>query len=216
MQITRTIIGLLYAFAYKTAVKTVLSTPIKWGAWGLTLWIYLYSRPLLWLAVTLLLSIYLFYWRAKQNGYKKFIPIETDPSSTNAPPLPANKKIKLYATGTFGTADEESFLLLRPAAYWQVSLGEHVVMVSDMRGKYAYQFFSAAALQEVQDGMLLHGRHPLPTLAITYRATWVPSDADLQYNMPNAPIPENAPSRTIYFTFNTVEDKTVLWNNIVH
>jgi len=68
----------------------------------------------------------------------------------------------MRATGLFGTAHWETKLLLRPATYWQVPLGEHVVMVEYEQGKFVYQFFSATGLQNIQQGVLLNGRYIIP------------------------------------------------------
>ena len=218
-----TIIGLLYAFAYKTAVTNFLSSPLrrwlKWGAWVMAIWAgWVWPRPVFAFAVSLLLLVYLFYWWAKRTGYSKFVVDKTAvflPPDEAIAPLPANKQIPLRATGMFGTAHWETKLLLRPATYWQVPLGEHVVMVEYEKGAFVYQFFSAKGLQNVQQGVLLNGRYPHPTIAITYLSTWIPSN-DLQFQMPNAPLPQNSKSRTIYFTFDDVEDEKLVWNNIVY
>jgi hypothetical protein len=63
---------------------------------------------------------------------------------------------------------------MRPATYWRVPLGEHVVMAEERPGKYLYQFFSAASLQAIQPGWLLFGRNPSETLAISFLASWGP------------------------------------------
>ena len=82
--------------------------------------------------------------------------------------LPANQKMTTYATGIFSVQDMDDFGLLRMAEYWQVPLGEHIIMVH-MPGRqgYRYQFFNATTLQRVQKGWLLFGKEPKPTLAIT-------------------------------------------------
>lgn len=221
MNILYTIIGLLYALAHKTAVSQFLSAPlrrwIKWGAWAMVIWAWWqWPPPALLSAIALLLLIYLFYWWAKRTGYSKFITTKTIASVADeaVPPLPANSKIPLRATGMFGTSHWEKKLLLRPASYWQVPLGDHVVMVEHEPRQFAYQFFSAVGLQNVEQGVLLNGRFPHPAIAITYLSTWTPA-GDLQFQMPHAPLPENAKSRTIYFTFDTVEDEKLVWHNIV-
>jgi len=181
-----------------------------WAGWQ-------WPRPAFALAIAFLLLIYLFYWWAKRSGYKKFVATESSLASSSddsTPALSANSKTTMRATGLFGTAHWETKLLLRPATYWQVPLGEHVVMVEYEPGKFVYQFFSATGLQNIQQGVLLNGRFPHPAIAITYLSTWTPS-SDLQFQMPNAPLPEKTKSRTIYFTFDNVEDEKLVWNNIV-
>ena len=221
MNILYTIIGILYAFAHKTAVSKFLSATlsgwIKFGAWAMAIWAWWrLPRPALALAIALLLLIYLFYWWAKRTGYSKFVTTKTlaAVADQDIPQLPVNSKIALRATGIFSTSHWETKLLLRPASYWQVPLGDHVVMVEHKQGKFMYQFFSAAGLQNVEQGVLLNGRFPHPTIAITYLSTWTPA-GDAQFQMPHAPLPENAKSRTIYFTFDSVEDEKLVWNNIV-
>ena len=221
MKILYTIIGLAYAFAHKTAVSKFLSASlsgwIKLGALVMVIWAgWQWTRPLFAAAVALLLFIYIFYWWAKRTGYSKFVVTETLAAVADASisPLPTNSKTAMRATGVFGTAHWETKLLLRPATYWQVPLGEHVVMVEYEQGKFVYQFFSAVGLQNVQQGVLLNGRLPHPTIAITYISTWTPA-GDAQFQMPHAPLPEKTKSRTIYFTFDNVEDEKLVWNNIV-
>lgn len=221
MNILYTIIGLAYAFAHKTAVSKFLSATlsgwIKFGAWAMAIWAWWrLPRPALALAITFLLLIYLFYWWAKRTGYSKFVTTKTLASiaDQDISPFPANSKIMLHATGIFSTSHWETKLLLRPASYWQVPLGEHVVMVEHEQGKFAYQFFSAVGLQNVEQGMLLNGRLPHPAIAITYLSTWSPN-SDKLFQAPLAPLPENAKKRTIYLTFETVEDEKLVWHNIV-
>lgn len=114
-------------------------------------------------------------WRARRDNYSRFVSGKPAPGSEPASePLPPNQKVGVLASGLFSVSGREGRLLLRPAQYWRVPLGEHVIMVEEEPGKYLYQFFDAASLQEVREGRLLFGTHPPRALAITFLARWGP------------------------------------------
>lgn len=114
-------------------------------------------------------------WKARRDNFNRFVP---DSASSfdyeTAQPLLPNQKVALRATGLFSISGRDSKLLLSPAFYWRVPLGEHVVMAEEQPGKYLYQFFRAETLQSVQPGWLLNGRMPINTLAVTFLGRWGP------------------------------------------
>lgn len=114
-------------------------------------------------------------WRARRDNFNRFVPdlassFDYEPTQ----PLPPNQKVALRATGLFSVSGRDSKLLLSPAFYWRVPLGEHVVMAEEQPGRYLYQFFRAETLQSVQPGWLLNGRTPINTLAVTFLGRWGP------------------------------------------
>lgn len=114
-------------------------------------------------------------WRAKRDNFNRFVSHTGPmPNTTQSEPIPANHKIDIAATGLFSVSGRDNNLLLRPATYWRVPLGEHVVMVEEQPGKYLYQFFNAKSLQTVRSGWLLFGPQPIESLAVTFLARWGP------------------------------------------
>ncbi len=219
------VLGTIYYWTYVTDSRSILDLSVGWiirrllfvpvllgllGRWGLWTWILL--------GVALLVS--LVYRYAARVGYSRFVMKKGEPAVALADealrPLSANEKIAVQATGLFSVHDRESFVLLQPAHYWQVPLGDHVVMVEHMPKSYVYQFFDAAGLQQVQEGWLIFGRELRKALAVTFRTKWVPQFAQFEirfYGQDEAE-PE-APLRTIYFSFANEADKQTVWHNIV-
>lgn len=158
------------------------------------------------------------YWRARRNGYSKFVPANAPlPPDSDLSPLPIETKVSLQATGVFSTAHVETHVLLQPADYWQTPLQEHAVMVEYEPARYLYQFFDAHTLQEIQQGMLLLGRTPLPTLAIRFLVTWQPQEQTIKlYLNEQYEEPEYGPPRTVYFSFTDEADRQSVLHTIVH
>ncbi len=114
-------------------------------------------------------------WRSRRDNFNRFVPhAGSMPDIIQSEPLPANHKINVMATGLFSVSGRDNNLLLRPATYWRVPLGEHVVMVEELPGKYLYQFFNGKSLQTVRPGWLLFGPQPIEALAVTFLARWGP------------------------------------------
>jgi hypothetical protein len=115
------------------------------------------------------------FWRARRDNFNRFVPQSAPAPDTDEVMLLApNRKMAVRATGLFSVSGRTSSLLLRPAQYWRVPLGDHVVMAEEAPGKYLYQFFDARSLQEVRPGWLLFGAQPIESLAITFLARWGP------------------------------------------
>jgi hypothetical protein len=152
-------------------------------------------------------------WRAKRENYNRFVPLPTARDEAAEPvPLPPNQRLAVLATGLFSVSGREEQLLLRPAQYWRVPLGDHVIMAEEAAGKYLYQFFDAASLQELREGWLLFGPHPRATLAVSFLARWGPEYTRFgqAYEMghDDGPPPKRV---TIYLT---IEDDAT--RNLIH
>lgn len=156
-------------------------------------------------------------WHAGRTNYNRFIAGKPSPASvTPLDSLPANRKITVAATGLFSVSGHEDTLLLRPAEYWRVPLGDHVVMVQERPGKFLYQFFSPESLQEIRSGWLLHGPTPIETIAVTFLARWGPEytrfGRDYDDRDDNALPP--AKRITIYLSPTDVATRSLLWHSI--
>ncbi|MCA9873183.1 MAG: hypothetical protein KC441_05995 [Anaerolineales bacterium] len=200
-------LGLAYGFTYWTSHKTFLGA--TWQGWIKFLVIVLLLASLIFRwgvwetggTAVLLVWIYFSYWRAKKAGYSKFILSETE-HLLPGEGLPPYQRTTVWATGVYHVTEFNKFLLLRPAEYWQVPLGQHVVMVEHRRQKFLYQFFDWRTLQQVEAGWLIFGARPLATLAVTFISAWLEDGKD----------PE---TRTIYLSFPEVETQTAVWRTII-
>jgi hypothetical protein len=170
-----------YALMHMLERRSLLGIRLKtWIRWLPVLLILVgWSRRWPWPALLLLLIVVLWVnyslWRAKRDNYNRFVSDGKPAIHSEArEALPPNQKVAVRATGLFSVSGREDKLLLRPANYWRVPLGEHVVMVEEQPGKYLYQFFNAQTLQNVQSGWLLFGSQPIETLAVTFLARWGP------------------------------------------
>lgn len=215
-------LGRLYAFAYVTSIRRFLSGRLSsWIKLG-TLTLFFVSLLLgwpVWITLSLLaLTVWVrfFYWRARRRGYSRFVP-EADavaPPESSAP-LPPNKRIKLRATGAFALSTREESVLLRPAEYWRVPLGDHVVMAEKVPGTFLYQFFNGETVEQLEVGWLVFGQDPLRTLAITFCTEWGPEFTDLSqlYYVGNG---DGAPcqQRTILLSFEDEAALTAVWQTI--
>lgn len=158
-------------------------------------------------------------WRARRDNFNRFVP---DTASTidyeSAQPLHPNQKVAILATGLFSLSGRDRKLLLSPASYWRVPLGEHVVMAEELPGKYLYQFFRAETLQSVRPGWLLFGRNPIETLAVTFFGRWGPEYTrfDRLYedgDDSNLPPPKRV---TIYLSSDDAITRQTIWQAIVN
>lgn len=187
-----------------------------------TAWVRQWPMPLLLAAILLAVWINLTYWRARRAGFNKFLPDEAAvaiPSTEELVPLPPNQHIQMQATGVFSVNDKEDFLLLRPAEYWQVPLGDHIVMVQQQPHQFRYQFFNATSLQEVRAGWLIFGNRPHLALAVTFLLAWGPEFNELtQVYMTHHNSSSSRPreKRTIYFTFDDADNRRAVWHNLVY
>jgi len=217
-------LSLAYWFTYTTSIRTVLWVRIerwiKLVALLLLVCAFIFQLGQVALIITAVILVWIFfsYWRANKTGYSKFVA-----DSKMALPdgellvMPANQKTQTKATGIFSVKDMDDFVLLQPAQYWQVPLGEHVMMVEmpDNFG-YRYQFFNPRTLQRVQKGWLLFGPEPKRTLAITLLSEFGEAFVD-QQNQFSFGREKNRTGvkRTVYLSFTDKADETAVWHNIV-
>ena len=169
--------ALMHALNHRSFLGIRLSSLLRWLPILILLYGWLRRWPLALLIALVVLVIWINYslWRAKRDNYNRFVPDGSSLMGTSElEPLPPNRKVNVQASGLFSVSGRENHLLLRPAEYWRVPLGEHVIMVEELPGKYLYQFFSAQSLQDVRGGWLLFGSRPFETLAITFLARWGP------------------------------------------
>ena len=216
-------LGLVYGFTHWTRHHTFilrLSTWVKLLAFVPLLIVWRQNRNALVLGLALLPGLWVLwlYWRARRVGYKKFVVGETAVCpTTNLDPVTPNQHVPLKASGIFGVSDREEQILMKPAEYWRVPLGEHTVMAQPEPGRFLYQFFNATNLQNLQTGWLICGLKPLSVLAITFFSAWGNDQLSLR-ELYQGTDGENRESkrRTIYLHFENEGDETAVRDTILH
>ncbi len=212
--------ALMYDLTRRSFLGIGLVSLVRWLPILVLLWGWLRRWPGPVLVGLLLIIIWINYslWRAKRDNYNRFVPAAASLlEETDLSPLPPNQKVSLQATGLFSVSGRESVLLLRPAEYWRVPLGEHVIMVEEMPGKFLYQFFNPVSLQNVQPGWLLFGQQPIECLAISFLARWGPEYTRFGQlyedgNDSNLPPPKRV---TIYLSAADPDTTLAVWQTIV-
>lgn len=215
--------GVLYAMAYFTVHRRFLgprlSTWLKWGPLILALVSWVGRWPVYWVFLGLIwfLVAQIFYWYAKRKGYIRFLPAADNSQHHSGGSLSNNQKVNTLATGTFSVSSHAAYVLLQPAEYWQVPVGDHAIMVQHQPGKYLYQFIQPGALRSVKAGYLVFGRRPREALAISFLTTWGP---EFGQNAPQqfSPGSNHTPARleqTIYLTFQDIDDCRLVHNNLL-
>jgi hypothetical protein len=223
-------LGLVYGFTYWTSHHAFifrLSTWVKLLAFGPLLVVWRQNRSALVLGLALLLGLWVLwlYWRARRVGYKRFVVGDTAVSislsagvtpTTDLTPITPNQRVPLKASGIFGVSDREEQILMQPAEYWRVPLGEHTVMVQPEPGRFLYQFFNATSLQNLQTGWLICGLAPKSVLAVTFFSAWGNDQLSLR-ELYQGTDGENRESkrRTIYLHFENEGDETAVQHTIV-
>ena len=215
-------LGLLYGFTHWTSHHTFilrLSTWVKLLAFGPLFIVWRQNRSTLVLGLALLPGLWVLwlYWRARRVGYKKFVVGETAVTPTpNLNPVTPNQRIALKASGVFGVSDREEQILMKPAEYWRVPLGEHTVMVQPVSGRFLYQFFNAANLQNLQTGWLICGLTPKSVLAVTFFSAWGNDPISLRELYQGIDENRESKRRTIYLHFENEADETAVRDTILH
>ena len=219
-------IGRLYAFAYTSQRRTFLGIPHSgWlriaifalfaaaliGRWG---WLPVGLAILLWLCVSVV------YRRARRENYNKFVMDKTAvPPPDIAPTLAPNEKTAVHASGRYAVSDKsDTVLLQKPAHYWRVPLGDHIVMVEYRPKRFLYQFFAPHTLQKVEQGWILFGKEPIPTLAITFLEVWGQDENNsLLYYVGGGPADDlsHLKPRTIYFSFEETAVLQKVWATLL-
>ena len=217
-------VSFVYGFTYWTNRHRLLgfrfSTMVKALAFGPLLLAWRQNRSVPVLGMALLLGVWVLwlYWRAKRVGHKKFVveemrnPVEEARTEI----IEENRHIALKASGVFGVSDREERILLCPAEYWRVPMGEHTIMAQREQGGFVYQFFSAATLQNVQKGWLLHGLMPKRVTAVTFLSSWGAEPLSIRSLYQGSDeTNQNTKSRTIYLCFEDKNDEQIVWRTIV-
>jgi hypothetical protein len=220
-------IGRLYAFAYFSQRRTFLGVTHSGWLRFFVFALFVASLIVQWswalIIVTFLLWVYVgfVYRRAKKEGYNKFIVDDTAvPPPESTQPLAAHEKIPVRASGRYAvTTKSDTVLLVKPAHYWHVPLGDHIVMVEYRPKNFLYQFFNARTLQKVEAGWILFGREPIRTLAITFLESWGPDHSNdaIAYFVgggANDDLKRLKP-HTIYFSFEDPAEQNKVWATLI-
>lgn len=213
------------AFAYAAANRSLLGMRLsRWLMLGLAALLlagWVRQWPVVVLAALLLVLIWLAFsfWRARRSNYIRFVAaadaLPSDDLTGSAGTLAPNQRVPLQATGVFSVSSRDVAVLQKPGHYWQVPLGDHIVMVEERPGKFAYQFFNAANLQGARRGWLLFGPRPLECLAVSFMSAWGPEYTKFQQYDDGKPSPTPPKARTIYLGFESGESLQAVWRTIV-
>jgi hypothetical protein len=215
------IIGPLYAFLYFTLSRRLMGPTL--AGWlksipvAAMLFALLARRPLALIlaAGSVAILIRALYWKARRDGYVTFV------GQAGSPPqepiyLPSDTKISLRATGQFAVKDREDYVLLRPADYWRVPMGDHAIMVEQRPGRFLYQFIQPGSLQHIEPGLLFFGRRPKRSLALRYLSAWGPDFAgDDSRRVPSKNGSSALLQRSAYLTFDDEESLFTVWCNLL-
>ena len=220
-------LGRMYAFAFFSLRRTFLGVThsgwLRFAVFALFVASLILRWGIVLVIVTFLLwvGVRLVYWRAKKEGYNKFIADETavfPPESTQ--PLLENERTVVRASGRYAvTNSSDTVLLIKPAHYWYVPLGDHIVMVEHRPKQFLYQFFNARTLQKIESGWILFGNEPINTLAITFLEVWGPEHSNdaLMYYVGGGGSDDlsRLKPRTIYFSFEDIAVKNKVWATLI-
>ncbi|MCP4422346.1 MAG: hypothetical protein GY805_37535 [Chloroflexi bacterium] len=159
------------------------------------------------------------YRRAKQAGYNKFVVDETavSPPPKNMQPLAPNQKAVVRASGQYAVSNKsDAVLLQKPAHYWTVPLGDHIVMVEYLPKKFRYQFFNGTTLQKIECGWILFGKEPIGTLAITFLDVWEAANKNNEAVVGDDDDDlSRLKSRTIFFSFDDPTLQNKVWATLI-
>lgn len=215
--------GSLYAVLHATVRRTFLGATIRGWLMNLPLFLapllLLMGWPIAWPIAMLALALVLrlLYWKAKRDGYVRFVAESEQQPSDDGPAVRDDQRIAVQATGVFSVKDWEEYLLARPADYWRVPMGDHAVMVQHSPGRFLYQFIRLGAVEAIEAGLLCHGRQPQKALAVTYLTSWGPESDDVDF-MFYAPSDEGNPSairRKMFLAFENESIRASVWRNLL-
>lgn len=217
------VVGSAYAVAYFTIRHRFLGPTL--GSWlrilllAVLVLAFFQGWPIWWLLVLGLATagVFILYWRARRDGYIRFVSGRSPAPLPDARPPADNEKVRTRATGHFSVTGKESYLLQRPAAYWRVPLGDHAIMVEQEGGGYLYQFVQPGTLEEVAAGLLLFGTRPHKALAISFLTNWGPESDEVTFTF-FAPSKNNSKAkfkRTVFLTFDSDKERQAVWTNLL-
>lgn len=181
-------------------------------------WLRSWPTQIMIAIVAIVLWINYSLWRAKKDNYLRFVPDSAGiMNRTDLEPLAANQKTPVAVSGLFSVSGRETNLLNRPAQYWFVPLGEHIVMAEERPGKYLYQFFNPENLQMIQQGWLLHGPRPARSLAVGFLSRWGPEYTNFGQLYEDGKDSGPAPKKvTIYLVSDDESIHNMIWQTIVN
>jgi len=215
--------GALYGLLHATTRRIFLGATIKGWLINLplllALFLVLLRRPIS-LAIGIFVAalvLRLLYWKAARDGYVHFVAETEQQPADGATAVTNNQKVAIRATGVFSVKDWEEYVLGRPAEYWQVSMGDHAIMVQRSPGRFLYQFLRPGAIESVEAGLLWHGARPHRALAVTYRTSWGPESEDPNF-MFYAPSDEDNPARkqrSLFLAFESKVTRDSVWQNLL-
>lgn len=215
--------GAVYVFLYATTQSIFLGPTIR--GWLVTFPLFValflvFTRQPIALAIAIVIAtllLRLLYWKAKRDGYVKFMPETAQRPADGVAAVADNQKVALKATGIFSVKNWEEFMLARPAEYWRVPMGDHAIMVRHPRGRFLYQFLRQGAIETVEAGMLWHGPRPHCALAVSFLSSWGPEAEDPNF-MFYAPSDEGNPARkerNMYLAFEDQLARDSVWHNLL-
>lgn len=214
--------GRLNAFLYHTRQRTFLGFSLAGWLKNLPLlllliaWLLAYHTAVLLLALALALLVRLLYAVSERAGFVTFVPDGNMRLPEEVEPPADHRKIKVFASGVFAVHDREAYLLQRPAHYWRLPIGEHLIMVEERPGRFLYQFWRGETVQRVQPGQVLFGSRPQTGLAVDCLSAWGPDAATPGKSYYVGGESESAPvRRTIYLTFDREDDRQAVWRNLM-
>jgi hypothetical protein len=220
-------IGRLFAFAYFSQRRTFLGAPRSSWYRFLLFALFIASLILRWgIAVNIIIFLLwvivgFIYRRAEKQGYNKFVVDETAVSPPdNTQLLTPNERAVVRASGRYAVTNKsDTVLLIKPAHYWHVPLGDHIVMVEYRPKNFLYQFFNGKTLQKIECGWILFGKEPISTLAITFLEVWGPEHENnaLQYYIGGGAYDDlsRLKPRTIYFSFENPATQNKVWATLI-
>ncbi len=216
-------LGWIYAFTRWTSTHTLLGmrfrTLILLASFLLVVvaWWQNWVSWAFWLTAILFVYLAFIYWRSARIGYFRFVPDKHSqlPEGDLAQLLP-NEHVDLRVTGTVSVQSREEKVLKHSAEYWQVPLGDHIVMVKRSADRFLYQFFDAESLQTIRRGWLIHGREPQPALEVVFLSQWGPEFASPTFYLFGGTEGKVEPKpRALYFSFESEDAETAVLHNLI-
>ncbi|MDT8305836.1 MAG: hypothetical protein RRC07_07865 [Anaerolineae bacterium] len=219
------LLGRLYAILYESRQRRLFG--VTWRTWLVILPVILavaglgrgWPFPLIVALFALTPLLLLLYTVARRAGYKHFVP-DTEMALDDTFAAPRNEhRIALHATGIFSLHDREDYVLARPAEYWRVPLGQHVIMVQQTPGRFLYQIIDPENVERIQPGHLFYGRNRQKALALHFLASWGPQfvyEPSYRYvGDDDEPPPSHTIPRTVYLTFSSDADRHAVWKSML-
>lgn len=217
------LLGMLYGVLHATVRHTFVGATIKGWLINLPLFVAVFMlllrQPIAWVITIVIaaLMLRLLYWKARRDGYVRFVAQTENLPEDNGPAVADNQKVATKATGIFSVKDWEEYVLARPAEYWRVPVGDHAIMVQRSPGQFLYQFVRLGSIEAIEAGLLCYGRRPQRALAITYQTNWGPESEDPNF-MFYAPSDEKDPTRKerkMFLAFEETATRDSVWRNLL-